>query len=109
MYICYCIIGIRGYSVLVQRVSLHLILVHLRSLIRYVDPMSRHPFTCSLAVIITVFQWPYGEFVDILPNIKTSNEFNIVLKKGKKTNQMTFSCEHRSELMTEALVSHTHF
>lgn len=48
-------------------------------------------------------QWPYNEFVDIQPSHKTSNEFIITLRKGKKTNQMTFSCDHRSEAITETL------
>lgn len=50
------------------------------------------------------FQWPYSDVVDFLPNLKTSNELMVTVKKGKKNNQMTFSCDHRQELITEALV-----
>ncbi|KAK3083199.1 hypothetical protein FSP39_016526 [Pinctada imbricata] len=51
-------------------------------------------------------QWPYGEFVSIVPNVKApnNNEFIITMKKGpKKTESMKFSTDHRADLLTEAL------
>lgn len=52
-------------------------------------------------------QWPYSEFVKIEPNIKApgNNEFLITMKKGKKTDTMKFSTDHRANILTEALVS----
>lgn len=52
-------------------------------------------------------QWPYSEFVSIVPNVKApaNNEFIITMKKGiKKTDSMKFSTDHRADLLTEALV-----
>lgn len=52
-------------------------------------------------------QWPYGEFISIVPNVKgpQNNEFIITMKKGpKKTDTMRFSTDHRADLLTEALV-----
>jgi hypothetical protein len=44
--------------------------------------------------------------VAIQASPKASNEFVITVKKGlKKSQQMTFSCDFRPELLTEALVS----
>ena len=55
------------------------------------------------------FQWPYEEFLSIVPNVKAgpnSNEFLITMKKGpKKTDTMKFSTDHRADLLTEALVN----
>lgn len=51
-------------------------------------------------------QWPYSEFVSIVPNVKApgNNEFIITMRKGpKKTDSMKFSTDHRSDLLTEAL------
>ena len=51
-------------------------------------------------------QWPYGEFVSIVPNVKApgNNEFIISMRKGpKKTDTMKFSTDHRADLLTEAL------
>ncbi|XP_056011194.1 dnaJ homolog subfamily C member 13-like isoform X2 [Ostrea edulis] len=51
-------------------------------------------------------QWPYSEFVSIVPNVKApgNNEFIITMRKGpKKTESMKFSTDHRSDLLTEAL------
>ena len=52
-------------------------------------------------------QWPYSEFVSIVPNVKApaNNEFIITMKKGgRKTDSMKFSTDHRADLLTEALV-----
>lgn len=49
-------------------------------------------------------QWNYNEFVGIAPSPKASNEFIITMKKGKKNQQMTFSTEYRSEVLSHALV-----
>ena len=60
-----------------------------------------HYFVCVLS------QWPYSEFVSIVPNVKApaNNEFIITMKKGgKKTDSMKFSTDHRADLLTEALV-----
>ena len=43
--------------------------------------------------------------MDISPSPKTNNEFVISMRKGRKGTQMTFSTEHRADLITEALVS----
>lgn len=50
-------------------------------------------------------QWPYSEFISIAPNLKgqISNEFLITMKKGKKTDTMRFSSDHRPDILTEAL------
>ncbi|XP_023223609.1 dnaJ homolog subfamily C member 13-like, partial [Centruroides sculpturatus] len=50
-------------------------------------------------------QWPYNEFISIAPNLKgqISNEFLITMKKGKKTDTMRFSSDHRPDILTEAL------
>ncbi|KJE90900.1 DnaJ domain-containing protein RME-8 [Capsaspora owczarzaki ATCC 30864] len=45
--------------------------------------------------------WPYGEDVtDIMPSSKTPNEFTLATNKGKKN--LTFSCENRVDLLTDA-------
>eukprot|EP00124_Ichthyophonus_hoferi_P003366 Ihof_evm2s287 gene=Ihof_evmTU2s287 len=56
--------------------------------------------------------WPYEDeenstnpqelFGDIMPNGKVENEFTILLKKGRKTTNMTFICDMRSAVLTEA-------
>ncbi|XP_033727987.1 dnaJ homolog subfamily C member 13-like [Pecten maximus] len=50
-------------------------------------------------------QWSYEEFISIAPNVRapTNNEFIITMKKGKKTDSMKFSTDHRPDLLTEAL------
>ncbi|KAH3718782.1 hypothetical protein DPMN_061589, partial [Dreissena polymorpha] len=50
-------------------------------------------------------QWPYNEFVGIVPSVRApgNNEFTITMLKGKKTDQMKFSTDHRADLLTEAL------
>lgn len=62
---------------------------------------------CIISLILNLFQWPYSEFVSIVPNVKApgNNEFIITMRKGpKKTDSMKFSTDHRSDLLTEALV-----
>ncbi|KAK7111432.1 hypothetical protein V1264_011066 [Littorina saxatilis] len=57
-------------------------------------------------------QWPYSEFVGIIPNVKApaNNEFIITMKKGgKKTESMKFSTDHRADLLTEALKFRNYF
>ena len=54
-----------------------------------------------------MFQWPYREFVSIMPNVKApaNNEFLITMLKGsRKTDTMKFSTDHRADVLTEALV-----
>jgi DnaJ family protein C protein 13 len=55
--------------------------------------------------IIIFFQWPYNEFVSIVPNFKAqgNNEFIINIKKGKKTDNMRFSSDYRADILTESL------
>ncbi|ESP01914.1 hypothetical protein LOTGIDRAFT_238096, partial [Lottia gigantea] len=50
-------------------------------------------------------QWPYNEFISIVPNVKapSNSEFIITMRKGKKTDTMKFSTDHRADLLTEAL------
>ncbi|XP_060515817.1 dnaJ homolog subfamily C member 13 [Cylas formicarius] len=48
-------------------------------------------------------RWSYNDFVSIQPLKGTPNEFQISVKKEKKILKMTFSTEHRSHLITEAL------
>ena len=52
-------------------------------------------------------QWFYSDFVSVFPNLKGSsqqnNEFRITFKKDRKNDSMTFSSEHRADLLTEAL------
>ncbi|GAA6088012.1 dnaJ homolog subfamily C member 13-like isoform X1, partial [Tachysurus ichikawai] len=53
-------------------------------------------------------QWPYGDICGILPVGKgQGTEFNLTFRKGsgKKSETLKFSTEHRTELLTEALVS----
>ncbi|CAI8045158.1 DnaJ homolog subfamily C member 13 [Geodia barretti] len=49
-------------------------------------------------------QWCYNEFVGIAPSPKASNEFIITMKKGRKTQQMTYSTEFRPEVLTRTLM-----
>ena len=64
--------------------------------------------TCrSMTSLLFFWQWPYSEFVSIVPNVKApgNNEFIITMRKGpKKTDTMKFSTDHRADLLTEALV-----
>lgn len=53
-------------------------------------------------------QWLYSDFISILPAAKgqaslPNNEFIITFKKGKKTDSMRFSSEHRASIITEAM------
>lgn len=51
-------------------------------------------------------RWVYSDFIALTP-IKTtggvSNEFQITMRKDRKTDTMKFSTEHRAQLLTEAL------
>ena len=52
-------------------------------------------------------QWPYGDICGITPVGKgQGTEFNLTFRKGsgKKSETLKFSTEHRTELLTEALV-----
>ena len=65
---------------------------------------AEHPSYVNNATVHS--QWPYSEFLDIVPSNKANNEFLISMRKGgRKSQQMTFSCEHRAEILTAALVS----
>lgn len=55
-------------------------------------------------------QWPYGDICGITPVGKgQGTEFNLTFRKGsgKKSETLKFSTEHRTELLTEALVRNT--
>merc|ERR1712226_402028 len=57
-------------------------------------------------------QWPYNDFFGISPSSKANNEYIIVIRKAKvskKTESMTFSSDHRAELLTSALRMRSHF
>ncbi|XP_039252268.2 dnaJ homolog subfamily C member 13-like isoform X1 [Styela clava] len=57
-------------------------------------------------------QWPYSDFAGILAESKSKNlnEFIISLRKtGKKNDTMRFSCDHRADVITEALRYCKHF
>ncbi|XP_023012432.2 receptor mediated endocytosis 8 isoform X1 [Leptinotarsa decemlineata] len=49
-------------------------------------------------------KWAYGDFISITP-MRTGSpyEFQIMMKKDRKIDKMTFSSEHRTHLLTEAL------
>jgi hypothetical protein len=52
-------------------------------------------------------QWFYSDFISVMPILKgtsqQNNEFRITFKKDRKSDSMTFSSEHRADLLTEAL------
>ncbi|GFG28396.1 hypothetical protein Cfor_00863 [Coptotermes formosanus] len=52
-------------------------------------------------------QWFYSDFISVLPTVRgtsqQNNEFRITFKKDRKNDSMTFSSEHRADLLTEAL------
>ena len=52
-------------------------------------------------------QWFYSDFISVFPILKgtsqQNNEFRITFKKDRKSDSMTFSSEHRADLLTEAL------
>lgn len=48
-------------------------------------------------------KWPYSEFMDIAPSPKADNELVITVRKGKKSNTMTFICDQRADLLTATL------
>ncbi|KAG5881132.1 hypothetical protein JTB14_020836 [Gonioctena quinquepunctata] len=48
-------------------------------------------------------KWIYSDFISITPLRTSPNEFQIMMKKERKTDKMTFSTEHRTHLLTEAL------
>jgi DnaJ family protein C protein 13 len=52
-------------------------------------------------------QWFYSDFISVLPTLKgasqQNSEFKITFKKDRKIDSMTFSSEHRADLLTEAL------
>lgn len=48
-------------------------------------------------------RWAYSDFISVTPLKGSQNEFQITMKKEKKIDKMTFSTEHRTHLLTEAL------
>ena len=56
--------------------------------------------------------WPYSDIFSIQPSPKSNNEFRIFVRKkpGKPAQEgMLFSCEHRLELLTNALKHYPKF
>ncbi|XP_076044368.1 receptor mediated endocytosis 8 isoform X2 [Oratosquilla oratoria] len=53
-------------------------------------------------------QWQYPDFINITPALKgvgqVPNEFIITMRKGRKVDNMRFSSEHRTDIISEALV-----
>jgi hypothetical protein len=52
--------------------------------------------------------WQYSDFITILPAARgqasqPNNEFIITFKKGKKTDSMRFSSDHRAAIITETM------
>uniref|UniRef100_A0A8C1MFW6 DnaJ heat shock protein family (Hsp40) member C13 n=1 Tax=Cyprinus carpio TaxID=7962 RepID=A0A8C1MFW6_CYPCA len=57
-------------------------------------------------------QWPYGDICGIAPVGKgQGTEFSLTFRKGsgKKSETLKFSTEHRTELLTEALVRNSRY
>ncbi|XP_042237903.1 dnaJ homolog subfamily C member 13-like isoform X4 [Homarus americanus] len=58
-------------------------------------------------------QWYYHDFLNITPALKgvgqVPNEFIITMRKGKKVDHMRFSSEHRTDIISEALVFRHNF
>ncbi|XP_071522873.1 dnaJ homolog subfamily C member 13 isoform X2 [Panulirus ornatus] len=58
-------------------------------------------------------QWYYHDFINITPALKgvgqVPNEFIITMRKGKKVDHMRFSSEHRTDIISEALVFRYNF
>lgn len=62
--------------------------------------------TYNPATMEVTNQWAYKDFCGIAPNSKgqqSTNEFIIAMRKGKKTETMRFSTDHRADLLTRAL------
>ncbi|KAK3858864.1 hypothetical protein Pcinc_034976 [Petrolisthes cinctipes] len=53
-------------------------------------------------------QWYYHDFINITPALKgigqVPNEYIITMRKGKKVDNMRFSSEHRTDILSEALI-----
>lgn len=61
----------------------------------------------EFAYLFHDFQWPYGDICGISPVGKgQGTEFNLTFRKStnKRSETLKFSTEHRTELLTEALV-----
>lgn len=54
-------------------------------------------------------RWPYNDIVSLTPLKPSPTEFQLVMKKDRKLDNMRFSSEHRSHLMTEAMKYRSHF
>ncbi|XP_050693547.1 dnaJ homolog subfamily C member 13-like isoform X2 [Eriocheir sinensis] len=58
-------------------------------------------------------QWYYHDFINITPALKgvgqVPNEYIITMRKGKKVDNMRFSSEHRTDILTEALIFRHNF
>ncbi len=65
---------------------------------------------CYECCVMFLSQWSYGDICGIAPVGKgQGTEFNLTFRKGsgKKSETLKFSTEHRTELLTEALVRNT--
>ena len=58
-------------------------------------------------------RWSYNDVLSIMPmaqaNANSQSEFQLVMRKGKKTDSMRFSSENRRYVLTMALSHHTKF
>ncbi|KAL3285793.1 hypothetical protein HHI36_000317 [Cryptolaemus montrouzieri] len=56
-------------------------------------------------------RWIYSDFISLQPlkANNANNEFQITMKKEKKIDNMKFSSDHRTQLLTEALKFRNHF
>ena len=123
---CAWLLGTSEYFQLALKQSLRTTQTAMTSPIRYVMLLCWSLIRLCYDVALFMWvQWAYSEFVGIQASPKATNEFIISLKKkgiylsvwieravfsvtcnsGGKTQQMTFSCDYRAEVLTEALVS----
>lgn len=57
-------------------------------------------------------RWVYSDVISLQPLPKSgnaNNEFQICMKKQNKIDNMRFSCDHRTQLLTEALKYRNNF
>ncbi|CAG9859086.1 unnamed protein product [Phyllotreta striolata] len=55
-------------------------------------------------------RWAYSDFISITPlRTGSQSEFQITMKKDRKIDKMTFSSEHRTYILTEALKFRNYF
>lgn len=45
-----------------------------------------------------------GSWLNVFLNLQVPNEYIITMRKGKKIDNMRFSSEHRTDILSEALI-----